>query len=226
MGKMRGLLGGCGASLGTFLGGVPGCRHILRVLREGMPLRYTGNRVRRGLAERKTRPKKPEEIAFVDKEFERNFDLRRFGGPFEEPPTGEPFDNCWMPSPVFTIPKKMANWWRGHEFAEGKGIRFIDHMSFPRWNRRRVERHLRRRRAWHKNFQHKSMKELTAYMKSRNLLPTWLSINAGVRQDENPVCFPDLDKVLDKILDLGRGTLMADRDFADRAQLGMPTLMA
>ena len=53
-----------------------------------------------------------EEATATAREFERNLSLRRFVGPLAEPPTDrEPFNETWMPSPVFVIPKKQPNFW-------------------------------------------------------------------------------------------------------------------
>ena len=68
-------------------------------------------------------------------------------------------------------------------------------MSHPRWTEKRVKSY----RARH----------------GRDPPVTERSVNAGVRRDENPIRFPRLWSVVDRILKLGRHTVLSGTDFAD-----------
>ena len=66
-------------------------------------------------------------------------------------------------------------------------------MSHPKWPHKKLER----------------------YVAEHGEEPTWRSVNDGIAKHECPVDFPRFDRVVDRILELGRGTWMAARDFAD-----------
>ena len=73
------------------------------------------------------------------------------------------------------------------------GWRFIDHMSHPRWK----------------------TDDLKAYRMEHGESPPDLSVNDGISKEDCPVDFPRFDAVVKRILELGRGTWLAARDFAD-----------
>ena len=54
-----------------------------------------------------------------------------------------------------------------------------------------------------------------AYRQEHGEAPPTLSVNAGISKSDCPVDFPRFDAVVRRILELGRGTWMAARDFAD-----------
>ncbi len=64
-------------------------------------------------------------------------------------------------------------------------------MSHPKWPHKKLER----------------------YVAEHGEEPTWRSVNDGIAKHECPVDFPRFDRVVDRILELGRGTWMAARDF-------------
>ena len=57
--------------------------------------------------------------------------------------------------------------------------------------------------------------ELAAYREEHGAAPPTLSVNAGICKDDCPVDFPRFDAVVRRILELGRGTWLAARGFAD-----------
>ena len=66
-------------------------------------------------------------------------------------------------------------------------------MSFPRWKHERLRK----------------------YREKHNDDPPTLSVNAGIPSWACPVDFPKMDDVVARILELGRGTWLAARDYAD-----------
>ena len=92
-------------------------KQLVRGLREGFTVGYTGPRVTYRAPQR---PHTPLAAQKIRDEFYDEVDLGRMLGPFTAPPNTGNF-HFWRTAPTFAIPKKY-----------GTKLRRIEHLSFPR----------------------------------------------------------------------------------------------